>query len=48
MIAVAVFALGEPLTWPQGVGCLLILSAILLVQSRATRNVTNTINKPSK
>ena len=48
MIAVAVFALGEPLTWPQGVGCLLILSAILLVQSRATRNVTNTINKPPK
>ena len=48
MIAVAVFALGDPLTSSLGVGCALILSAILLVQSRPTRNVANTINKPTK
>lgn len=47
MLAVAVFAFGEVLTWQQILGCMLILSAILLVQSRATRNVTNTIAKRS-
>ncbi|MEO0750779.1 MAG: DMT family transporter [Pseudomonadota bacterium] len=45
MFAVGVFAFGEELTAPQIVGCVLILSAILLVQSRATRNVTTTIAK---
>ncbi|MEL7280682.1 MAG: DMT family transporter [Pseudomonadota bacterium] len=47
MFAVAVIAFGEPLTWPQVIGCALILSAILLVQSRTTRNVTTNITKPT-
>lgn len=45
MFAVAVFALGESLTWSQIIGCVLILSAILMVQSRATQNVANHISK---
>ncbi|MEM7597152.1 MAG: DMT family transporter [Pseudomonadota bacterium] len=48
MFAVAVFAFGEALTWQQVAGCVLILSAILLVQSRATRNVANTMTKPER
>ncbi|WP_158963493.1 DMT family transporter [Chachezhania sediminis] len=40
MFAVSVFALGEPLTWPQIVACILIVSAIALTNARATRNVT--------
>ncbi|MEO0371739.1 MAG: DMT family transporter, partial [Pseudomonadota bacterium] len=45
MLAVAVFAFGEALTWQQIVGCVLILASILLVQSRATRNVTNRMTR---
>lgn len=45
MFAVAVFALGEALTLPQVIGCVLILSSILLVQSRVTRNVTNRMTR---
>ncbi|MEO0774801.1 MAG: DMT family transporter [Pseudomonadota bacterium] len=45
MLAVAVFAFGEALTWQQIMGCVLILAAILLVQSRATRNVTNRMTR---
>jgi len=45
MFVVAVVAFGEPLTTPQTVACLIIVSAIVLTQSRATRNVSTNLSK---
>ncbi len=45
MFAVSVFAFGEQLTLPQTIACVLIVSAIILTRSRATRNVTTNIAK---
>ncbi len=45
MFAVALIAFGEPVTLAQALACGLILSAILLTQSRATRNVSTTLTK---
>ncbi len=45
MFAVSVFAFGEQLTLPQIIACVLIVSAIILTRSRATRNVTTNIAK---
>ncbi len=45
MFAVSVFAFGEQLTLPQTIACVLIVSAIILTRSRATRNVTTNITK---
>ncbi len=45
MFAVSVFAFGEQLTLPQIVACVLVVSAIILTRSRATRNVTTNIAK---
>jgi drug/metabolite transporter (DMT)-like permease len=46
MIVVSIVAFGEPLTTPQAVACLIIVSAIVLTQSRATRNVSTNLSKP--
>ncbi len=45
MFAVSVFAFGEQLMLPQIIACVLIVSAIILTRSRATRNVTTNIAK---
>ncbi len=45
MFAVSVFAFGEQLTLPQTIACVLVVSAIILTRSRATRNVTTNIAK---
>lgn len=45
MFAVGIFAFGEKLTMPQAAACLLVILAILLTRSRATRNVTATLSK---
>ncbi len=45
MFTVSVFAFGEQLTLPQIVACVLVVSAIILTRSRATRNVTTNIAK---
>ncbi|WP_171171421.1 DMT family transporter [Ruegeria sp. HKCCA0370] len=44
MFAVGVFAFGETITGAQAVACALVLSAIALAQSRATRTVTTVIS----
>ncbi len=48
MFAIGVFVFGERLTLAQGVACLLVLAAMILIQSRATRNVMANISKPPK
>lgn len=45
MFAVSVFAFGEQVTPPQAIACVLVVSAIILTRSRATRNVTTNITK---
>lgn len=45
MVAVGVFAFGEHLTLAQAIACALVIAAILLTRSRATRNVATTIAK---
>lgn len=43
MFAAGIIAFGERLTLPQAIGCMLILAAIILTQSRVTRNLSSTI-----
>ncbi|MDF1726966.1 MAG: EamA family transporter [Sulfitobacter sp.] len=45
MFAVGAFAFGEVITGAQAFACALVLSAIALTQSRATRTVTTVISK---
>lgn len=45
MIVLAVLAFGEPLTLPQAAGCALVLAAIWLTRSRATRNVATQLTR---
>ena len=45
MFAVSIIAFGEQLTISQAIACLLVVSAIVLTQSRATRNVSTNISK---
>lgn len=45
MFAVGLLAFGEAITWPQAGAYALVLMAIGLTGSRATRNVTNTLAK---
>lgn len=48
MFAVALFAFGEPITVPQGVGCALVLIAIAFTGSRKTRTVSTVIARRPK
>jgi len=45
MVALAVLAYGEALTLPQALGCTLVLAAIWLTRSRATRNVATQLSR---
>lgn len=48
MFAVGLFAFGEVISPAQGIACALVLGAILLTQSRATRTVTTVMTRDPK
>lgn len=45
MFAIGLFAFGEAVSAPQAIACVLVLGAIFLAQSRATRTVTTAMTK---